>query len=159
MFDSQRLSDLQEILELRYEQLGVFRKQLAMTASVPEKFQLRQTIKREILPDIRQSEKEYWKIYPLETIVVSEDEATAQLALVSEAVESFDKASNTEYAEELILLLNEIRRLLEDLTQPASAKLKVALPLIPAIASYEIEMETSGLMNKAWESIKGMTRR
>ncbi len=39
---------------------------------------------------------------------------------------------------------------LEDLDKSASAKLKIMLPLIPAIASYELEMDTEGLMYKTW---------
>jgi hypothetical protein len=37
--------------------------------------------------------------------------------------------------------------------------LKVVLPLIPMIASYELEIETEGLMYKTWESIKRLVRR
>ena len=33
------------------------------------------------------------------------------------------------------------------------------IPLIPAIAPYELEMETEGLMYQAWKKIKGIVRR
>lgn len=159
MSDHERLSDIKEILELHYEKLGEFQKQLAITASVPERFQLKQEIKYQILPYIRRYEAEYWALYPSEAIVISEDQASAQLDLVNKAVSSLENRSTTDYSHELIVLLNEIRALLEDFTKPASAKLKVAIPLIPAIASYEVEMETEGLMSGAWKSIRNIARR
>jgi predicted membrane-bound spermidine synthase len=60
---------------------------------------------------------------------------------------------SSEYPPELLLLLQEIRAKLDDLDRSASAKLKVSLPLIPMIASYELEMDTEGVMYKTWKSI------
>ncbi len=159
MGENQRWDDLNEILELHYEKLGEFQKQLAISASTKEKFELKQEIKREILPSIRRYEAEYWKLYPGEAILISEEEAETQLARVEEAVTSLGQLPPAEYPPELMPLLEEIRTKLEDLDRTASAKLKVALPLIPAIASYELEMDTEGVMYKTWQSIKKLVRR
>ena len=51
-------------------------------------------------------------------------------------------------------LLQEIRARLDGLDSLASAKLKVTIPLIPAIASYELEMDTEGMMYKIWRKLK-----
>ena len=72
---------------------------------------------------------------------------------------SIEHVSHNEYPPGLVPLLQEIQTKLDDSDQMASAKLKVALPLIPAIAAYELEMDTVGLMYKAWKSIKAMVRR
>jgi hypothetical protein len=54
----------------------------------------------------------------------------------------------------------EVSRALSDLktelSKPgtASAKLKLTLPIIPLIASYEVTFETAGLMSQAWRNIK-----
>ena len=56
-------------------------------------------------------------------------------------------------------LLQDIKAKLENLDHAASAKLKVVLPLIPAIASYELEMATEGFMYKVWQAIKEFVRR
>ncbi|MFO0148678.1 MAG: hypothetical protein ACK525_07230, partial [Microcystis sp.] len=111
-----------------------------------------------ILPNIRRYEAEYWEIYPKEAIIISDEEAASQLVKVEQAVESIDRISLT-FDPELIPLLQDIRAELEEQNKAASAKLKVVLPLIPMIASYELEIETEGLMYKAWKSIKRLVRR
>lgn len=158
MNNSQRIADLEDILELLYEQLGVFEKDLIIGANTPAKFELKQRIKREILPSLQRYETEYWELYPSQAIIISDEDAETQLVQVEQAVESLKNISHTEYPSGLVQLLQEIHTKLKDLDKPASAKLKVALPLIPAIAAYELEMDTEGLMYKAWKSIKGMVR-
>jgi hypothetical protein len=152
--DHARLADLKEILGLLYEQLGAFQRDLVIRDSAAARFELEQRIKREILPAIRRYEQEYWEIFSTEPIVVSEEEAVVQLVKVEQAVESIERRiPNSEYPPELLLLLQEIRSKLDDLDRSASAKLKVSLPLIPMIASYELEMDTEGVMYKTWKSI------
>lgn len=154
MNNGARLNDIKEILEILYERLSHFQKDLAFSSSEPAKFELKQRIKREILPDIRKYETEYWELYPQEAIIISEQEAATQLVKVEQAVASIEEISSDIYSSELISLLHEIRDKLNEPDKAASAKLKVVLPLIPAIASYELEMETKGLMHKAWEIIR-----
>ena len=158
MSDRTRLNDLKDILELLYEKLGEFERELIINANTPAKFELKQRIKREILPDIRKYETEYWELYPPEAIVISNEEAETQLVKVEEAVTSIEQIPSSNYPLELISLLQEIRDKLDE-DKAASAKLKVVIPLIPAIASYELEMETEGLMYRTWKTIKGMVRR
>ena len=153
MSDRARLADLEEILDLLYERLGAFQKALVIREGDAAIFELRQRIKREILPDIRRYEREYWEIFSTEPIVISEEEAVVQLVKVEQAVESIERIPSSEYPPELLLLLQEIRAKLDDLDRSASAKLKVSLPLIPMIASYELEMDTEGVMYKTWKSI------
>jgi hypothetical protein len=159
MSDRNRPADLKDILELLYEKLGEFEKELIINANTPAKFELKQRIKREILPDIRRYEAEYWEVYPQEAIFISDEEAASQLVKVEQAVKSIERISRTFYPPELMPLLQDIRAKLEEQNKVASAKLKVVLPLIPAIASYELEMETEGLMYRTWKAIKGMVRR
>jgi hypothetical protein len=159
MGDRTRLADLEGILELLYEKLGEFERELIINANTPAKFELKQRIKREILPDIRRYEAEYWELYPQEAIVLSDEEAASQLVRVEQAVDSIERISSTSYPPELMSLLQDIRAKLEEKDRVASAKLKVVLPLIPAIASYELEMDTEGLMYQTWKAIKGLVRR
>ncbi|HEY9598434.1 MAG TPA: hypothetical protein V6D33_12265 [Cyanophyceae cyanobacterium] len=60
--DEQRLNVLEDILEIQYEKLGDFQRELPINASTNQKFELKQRIKREILPDIRKYEVEYGQI-------------------------------------------------------------------------------------------------
>ena len=159
MIDRQRLADLEENLNLLYEKLGMFERDLILTSSTPAKFELKQQIKREILPGIRRYEAEYWELYPREAILISDEDAQSQLVQVEQAVKSIERISPVEYPPELVPLLQDIRAKLEELDKAASAKLKVVLPLIPAIASYELEMDTEGFMYQTWKAIKGLVRR
>jgi hypothetical protein len=154
-----RLADLGELLELLYEKLGDFQRDLIINTSTAAKFELKQRIKREILPDIRKYEAEYWEIYPHDVIVISDEEAATQLVKVEQAVESIECISSTAYPPELLSLLQDIRAKLSEKDKVASAKLKVVIPLIPAIVSYELELETEGLMYRTWKTIKGMIRK
>lgn len=156
--DNVRLKDLEDILGILYEKLGTYQKEIELSSYTPTKLELKQRIKREVAPSIRKYEREYWELYPQESIVISEAEATTQLARVEEAVTSIEQIPTDSYPAILITLLEEIRdKLNED--EIASAKLKVAIPLIPAIASYEIEMETEGLMQQAWNKVRKIVRR
>lgn len=58
MSDRQRLADLEELLDLLYEKLSSFERDLIITSNTPAKFELEQRIKREILPDIQRYEAE-----------------------------------------------------------------------------------------------------
>ena len=158
MTNCARLDDLKDILELLYEKLGEFEKELIISSSKPANFELKQRIKREIIPDIRKYETEYWELYPQEAIIISDEEAETQLVRVEEAVTSIEQIPSSTYPLELISLLQEIRDKLDE-DKAASAKLKVVIPLIPAIASYELEMETEGLMYQAWKKLKRIVRR
>jgi len=159
MSDRQRLAHLKNLLELLYEKLGEFEQELIISGSTPAKFELKHKIKREILPDIRRYEAEYWELYPIETIIISNEEAETQLAQVEQAVESIERIPQTEYPLQLIPLLQDIRAKLNEGDKAASAKLKVTLPLIPLLASYELEMDTEGVMYKTWKAIKRLARR
>ncbi len=158
MNDYSRLNDLKEVLELLYEKLGAFEKELVINPHTPAKFELKQRIKREIIPDIRKYETEYWELYPQEAIIISDEEAATQLVQVEQAVESIEQISSSTYPLELISLLQEIQDKLDE-DRTASAKLKIVLPLIPVIASDEMEIETEGLIYEAWKKIKRIVRR
>ena len=149
MNNQPRLNDIEEILEILYERLGYFQKQLTYGKSSAN-FELEQRIKREILPDIRKYETEYWELYPKEAIIISDEEAESQLVKVEQAVDSIEKTSSDNHSSELIPLLHRIRDKLDKQDKAASAKLKLVLPLIPALASYELELETQGLISKVF---------
>jgi hypothetical protein len=41
----------------------------------------------------------------------------------------------------------------------AAAKLKVALPIMPLIASYELELDTENFVLRSWRSIRSLFER
>ncbi len=158
----QRLTSLEDILEILYEKLGEFQKELVVTASTPAKTELKMRIKREILPDIRKYELEYGELLYQEsnTYLISDVQAENALMRVTEAVERLEiQRSTNNYPSEMLRLLTEIRTKLDEPGKTASAKLKVALPIIPAIASYELEMDTEAVMVRSWQQVKSLFKR
>lgn len=157
----QRLDVLEDILEIQYEKLGEFQKELPIDASANQKFELRQRIKREILPDIRKYEAEYGQILAegvQQAFVVSDVEAEKAIVQVVQAVEHIENIQTESYPEELTRLLQDLHNKLDDPGKTAQAKLKVALPVIPLIASYELEMDTEALFVNIWRGIKSLVR-
>ena len=160
MYNHQRLAALEDIIGRLYDRLEFWEKDLAIIPpGSDKKFEIQQRIKRELLPEISGYEKEYWELYPMEEVVIPEDEAASQLVQVEQAVTSLEQGSFAEYPPEMFALLQEIRASLDGLERSASAKLKVAIPLIPTIASYELEMDTEGVMSKTWKPLRGLIRR
>lgn len=153
-----RLTELADVLDLLYQKLSVFEKELALSSSPLVKFEMKQRINQEIWPDIRRYESEYWSLYPPETIVIPDPTAESYLRQVEFAVAAIEKTPSVNYPPALVPLLQDIRtKLGED--KSASAKLKIALPLIPAIASYELELDTAKAMQETWTSIKSWIRK
>jgi hypothetical protein len=62
------------------------------------------------------------------------------------------------YADEFMQLLLEIRDKLNQPELPAAAKLKAALPLMPGILSYEVELDTESSLRRAVQPIKRLFR-
>jgi hypothetical protein len=110
MGDRSRLNDLKDNLELLYEKLGEFEQELIISSSKPANFELKQRIKREILPLIRKYETEYWELYPQEAIIISDEEASTQLVKVEQAVESIEQIPSSTYPPELPLFCHSPKR-------------------------------------------------
>lgn len=156
----QRLKSLEEILEIEYEKLNDFKYEISMLAPSPTKTALKQRIKREVIPDIRKHEAEYGQILSQfsEVSTIPENEAENTLAEVVQVVEHIEVLPAKTYPDEMIQLLREIREKLDEPGKTAAAKLKVALPIIPMLASYEMEMDTEATFINLWQWIKSRLR-
>jgi hypothetical protein len=154
----QRIRDLEELLEIEYEKVNDFQKELAITSSAAAKFELRQRLKREVLPDVRKHEVEYAELLAHSTDLASvpAEQAEATTAELVHALERVQSLPDPNRPEEITRLLTDIRRKLDDPGKVAAAKLKVALPIIPLIASYEMEMDTEAVLINVWRRIKSL---
>lgn len=154
----QRIRDLEELLEIEYAKVNDFQKELAITASAAAKFELRQRLKRDVLPDIRKHEVEYAELLAESTNVASvpAEQAEATTAELAHAVEYVKSLPDPNRPEEITRLLADIRRKLDDPGKVAAAKLKVTLPIIPLIVSYEMEMDTEGVLASVWRRMKSL---
>jgi hypothetical protein len=156
----QRLAALEEILEILYEKLSFFQKEIAETSYAPAKLELKGRLKREVLPDIRKYEIEYGQLLAqvAENSYITDIDAESTLVEVVQAVEYMEVQRSDSYPEEVLQLLMEIREKLNEPGKAAAAKLKIALPIVPAIASYEMEMDTEAVMTQAWQKMKKLFR-
>jgi len=151
---TQRLTDLEKNLELRYETLGKAEKRLAITDEIFSKNAIELRIREEILPEIRKYKAEYWEVMMQEVRyrLVEETEASHAIGEVIQEVQVIQSQGNC--PPELMQLLLEIR---DKLNQPgiaAAAKAKLALPLIPGIVSYEVELDTENLLRRVFQPLK-----
>jgi len=157
---SRKLAEIEKQLELLYETLNSAKKRLAITDDIFAKTAIKQRIREEVLPEIRQLEAEYWDLLAQEAGFCKVEEVDARNAIVEVVgeVEHIEKQPATNYPDELMRLLREIRDKLNEPGTPAAAKAKLALPLIPGILAYEVELDTENTLRKVWEPIKRLFR-
>ena len=154
---SLRIKHLEELLEIKYEKLSEFEKELAITASPAQKFELRQRLKREVFPDLRKHEVEYAQLLAqhADQAAIPPQKAEAVLAEIQHAVEQIEQLPAAP-PDEVKQLLADVRKKLDDPGKAAAAKLKVTLPIIPLIVSYEMELDTEGFLTQAWRGLKSL---
>lgn len=153
--NQQRLEPLAKNLELLYEKLADFEQDLILSYSTDQKFSLKQRIKREILPEIQKYEAEYWELMTQDAVFVyDEDEQAAEESLKDVEASVKEVEVTPSLPEEVVELLKQIRDILNTPKKGASAKLKLALPLIPSILSYDIEIDTSKKLHKVMDRVR-----
>lgn len=158
MGDSARMEHLVGLLDLLYEKLAMFEEELAINASAPARFELKQRLKKSVLPDIRRYEDEYWLLYPLDSMTVTDFEAEKYLTQLETTAIAIEQELPAQSSSSLVPMLHELRSKLNT-NQPAASKLKIALPLIPAIATYELEIDAGKKMYQVWNSLKSWIRK
>lgn len=152
----QRIRDLEKLLEIEYEKLSEFQKELTINSSAAAKFELQQRLKREVLPDIRKHEVEYAGLLADEADPALIPAAQAEQAVVEvlQAVQHIEHLPDTSHSQEIARLMTEVKEKLQQPGKSAAAKLKVAVPIIPLIVSYEMELDTEALLTNAWRGVK-----
>ncbi len=157
----QRLKTLTDNLNQLYKKLGFFERELMKAVGAEAKYGITQQIEEDIIPYIRKYEQEYWQIFPINAIIISEEEATTELTQVQQAIDKiqYSNSNGENYPQKLLDILEEIQTKLNDSEKAAAAKLKVVLPLIPMIASYELEIDTENFIYKTLESIRGLLKK
>jgi hypothetical protein len=152
----QRIRDLEGLLGLEYEKLAAFEEELAVASSAAAKFELRQRLKREVLPGIRKHEVEYAGLLAEEADPALIPAAQAEQAVVEvlQAVQHIERLPDTGHSQEVARLLTEVKEKLQQPGKSAASKLKVTLPIIPLIALYEMELDTEALLTNVWRGLK-----
>lgn len=156
-----RMKDLEEIIQILHDRLHEFEKRMVATADVAERFSLRLRIRDEITPDIRKYGKEYSDLLADLTnpadLPAEESDSILQDTLA--AVEAAEKKTSDETPQEMVELLKQIKEKLNEPGKSAAAKLKVSLPIIPLISSYEMELDTENFVTQVWRKVTSLFRK
>jgi len=59
----------------------------------------------------------------------------------------------------MLNLLEEIKQKLNEPGKSAAAKLKVTLPIIPMVASYDLELDTENFLVNVWHKTRDLFQR
>ena len=145
------MHELEELLEIQYDKAHEFEKEIAISDGA-SRITLKQRFKRELTPELRKLEQEYAELLVdgVPAGAIPEADADALVGELSKATNTILQSAPSNAPQEMVRLLGEIKAKLSEPNESASAKLKLSLPLIPAICSYEIEVETAGLLKKVW---------
>jgi hypothetical protein len=143
-----RLSHLQKQVHRYYEQLQDHENALT-TAPPGGKAIIRQRIEdlREELTSVETDYWHCWKAIGSQLEIVDTDSDVIVAEIVS-SVDTFSFQPSVKSNAELLKLLHEIKAELTKPELPGSGKLKAAIPLLPGFLSYEVELDTEGLLRR-----------
>ena len=153
-----RLSDMEENLELLQEQLGGKQKALNF-APQEEKIRIKQQI-RELRKEIQEQEKEYWQVLARQTTTAEIPEPEAE-EIVAEIVEEVGQIEvQRQYSDEVLQILQEIRDRLNQPGSTAAAKLKGVISSIPPFVgiSYEAELDTENFFQQHFPTFRKLIK-
>jgi hypothetical protein len=143
-----RLPHLQKLIQGYYEQLAGLEESL-LCAEDTQHVRIKQLIRRK-KGEIAEQESQYWNLLKSQTAQLDITDADAEEvnADIIQNVEILESETAVHDNAELIKLLNEIKAELTKPEIPASGKLKTAIPLLPGLLSYEMELDTEGLLQR-----------
>jgi DNA repair exonuclease SbcCD ATPase subunit len=150
---SDRLSHLQSEVQSYYKQLAG-REKAKRLARFEDKELLQQQID-ELKKELGSVEREYWLRWQAEIAGLTIPEADAERVaseLVRE-VEILEIEPAVQSNAELMKVLQEIKAQLSKPGIPAAGKLKAAIPLLPGLISYEMELDTEGLLRRVFPTV------
>jgi hypothetical protein len=147
---SDRLSHLQSEVQGYYEQLAGKEKAKRL-AEQAEKVRIQQGID-ELKQEQGSVEREYWLRWRAEIngLTIPEAEAEIIASQLVQEVEILEFEPAVQGNAELLEVLQEIKAELSKPETPATGKLKAAIPLLPGVISYEMELDTEGLLRRAF---------
>lgn len=153
---NKRLQTLSENLALGYEKLSAMERSLIMAYDAEAKISIKQRIREEINPQVKQMEKEYWQLISKQvcSLEFEENDVSEILTEVTDLTETICQAHKNKQAEEIITLLTEIHIKLNELDTPASSRLKATIPLFLPFLQYEVDLEANNILRQFFPTIQ-----
>ncbi len=143
-----RLSHLQALIKRYYEQIQAHENALT-TAEPGGEAIINQRIE-DVEKKLAPVKAEYWGYWKSKgsQLEITDTDADVITAEIVEQVEILEYQSAVQNNAALVKLLNEIKTELTKPELPGAGKLKAAIPLIPGFLSYEMELDTEGLLRR-----------
>jgi hypothetical protein len=148
---SDRLSHLQNEIVSYYKQLAG--KETAKRAARLEDKELIQQQIDLLRAEIGGVERDYWLRWQAESsgLAIPDDQAEVVVGELLMEVNSLTGEPKVQTNADLMKLLEEIKTALTNKPKTsASGKLKAAIPLLPGLVSYELELDTEGLLRRVF---------
>jgi hypothetical protein len=147
---SDRLFHLQSEVQKYYKQLAG-REKAKRLARFEDKELIQQQID-ELKQELGGVEREYWTRWQMEIAGLTMPEADAEALATGmlQEVEILEIEPQVQGNAELMQVLHEIKAALSKPGTPAAGKLKAAIPLLPGVISYEMELDTEGLLRRVF---------
>lgn len=149
-----RLADLQETLDMLYEQLDAAEKAAVMAQSAIAKTQYKQQIAKDLEPEIRKFEQKYLRELKQQVQGADEILETEAEVIVGELVEEVQILKTEVVQPEVQATLQQILAELQSPARPASATLKVTIPLIPGFVAMELDGHGESIARRLFQPMK-----
>jgi hypothetical protein len=145
-----RLSHLQSQVQGYYKQLAC--KEEAKRTARPEDKELLQQQIDVLKKELDSVEGDYWLCCRTEIagLTIPEEDAERVASELRQEVEILEIEPAFQSKAELMKVLQEIKAELSKPGIPAAGKLKAAIPLLPGVISYEMELDTEGLLRRVF---------
>ena len=158
--DTKRIQQLYKLLDTYHEKLGFVEQDLAKSVPGEGRAAMRLQIK-DIWKDIRDHEIDLGDLLSrcADAKTIPGNEADDALAELNVHVDRLKGADKSNWPVEVLAKLDDLQAKLSEPGKAAAAKLKVSLPIIPLLVSYELEMDTESTLVQVWHKITGLFRK
>lgn len=158
--EAERIKHLYDLLGTHHQRLALVEQERAK-ASPGEARAAMQLQISDIWDEIRGYEGE---LAELLSRAANEDEvptseATAALIELQAQVARLRNAQKPDWPAEVLAKLDDLETKLNEPSKAAAAKLKVSLPIVPTLISYEMELDTEATLGQVWRRITGLFRK
>jgi CheY-like chemotaxis protein len=154
-----RLLHLQTEIKRHYEQLAGKESALTTTEKADKK-RIEQQID-DVKQYIAKFEGEYWLLLKsqMARLDITDADADIVTAEIIHQVEILEYQPTVQSNAEFVKLLTEIKAALTKPEIPGSGKLKAAIPLLPGFLSYELELDTEGLLRRLFPTFSRLAEK
>lgn len=154
-----RIANLNEVLDIEHDKLCSLDKDLALSSPGIARATIRVQIK-EVWSDIRTRDTELAGLLAEHADLSAIDSKAADDAC-EELIAHVEriKTAKGDWPDEVLATLSDIKAKLDEPKQAAAAKLKVSLPIVPLLISYDLELDTESTVVQVWHKITGLFRK